>query len=863
MKGMKDTPLNRQYAAAKSQYPDALIFFRVGDFYELFYDDAKTVSRELNLVLTSRQEGQPMAGVPYHSVERYLKKLVEKGYKIAICEQLEDPKTAKGIVKRDVVKVITPGTWVDEEKDTYLAAFYCDKEEIGYAYVDIALGKVCAGQVSDTAGLLNVFKKIEPSEIIIPEGDSAALGIIKTHFRNAFVTTYPIWEYDPEIAINRIKRYFNVVSLVPFGIHHSLSVIAASSILLKHIEATQKGVMTNISKIENEQEEKFVGIDAKTWRNLEIFSPLQEGPDTSLFFVLKATETKMGERNLKKWFRRPLRDPAEMERRWVAVDYLINHRRQRESLGKLLADIPDFEKALGKISYNRGRARDLLQIKSGLCHLGQIKEQLYESDIALLEEIASHIDPLFALYDLLEKSINEDLTASPQNLNLIKKGYDERIDGLKGLKSHSKKILLNIQEKEKERTGIPTLKVKYNKVFGYFIEVSKGYTDKVPDTYERRQTLTGSERYIIPELKEWEEKILCADEEIAALEQEAFDRIREEVLRFTAELLENAGAVGETDTLYSFAVKSLERGYTRPRVTDTDLLEITGGRHPVVETVLKEEPFVPNELFMDEEKRIYLVTGPNMAGKSTYLRQNALLLLMAQMGCFVPAESMRFSPVDKIFSRVGASDNLAGGESTFMVEMLETSHILRNATEKSFIILDEIGRGTSTYDGLSLAWAITEYIHKHIYARTLFATHYHELTELPDLYPQIHNLNIQVKEWNDRVVFLRKIEEGRADKSYGIQVARLAGIPDSVIDRAREILFNLESESYKEGVPSLVYDKERATGVNIQGDLFSRSFHERIVNQLRYLDLNTLSPVELMFEVKKIKKEIDEADTRP
>ena len=863
MKGMKDTPLNRQYAAVKKQYPDSIIFFRVGDFYEVFYDDARVVSRELNLVLTSRQEGQPMAGVPYHAVERYLKKLVGKGYKVAVCEQLEDPRTAKGIVKRDVVKVITPGTWVDEEQDNYLGAFFIEGGEIGYAYVDIALGEVSAGRVADVRELSNVFQKISPAEMIIPEGDIAAREIIKNDFKDVFVTTYPGWEYDPEIAINRIKRYFNVVSLVPYGIHDHISVIAAASILLKHVEETQKGIMNNISRIENESEEKYVGIDAKTWRNLEIFSTLYgEGPDTSLFATLNATQTKMGERNLKKWLRKPLREPEEMEKRWEAVDFLTTHRRSRERLNVYLSEIPDFEKALGKISYNRGRPRDLLQIKGGLKNLGEVKEELYETGVALLEETASRMDPLFGVYDLIHKSINEDLSASVQNLSLIKKGFDPRIDELKDLKNHSKKILLEIQEKEKEETGIPTLKVKYNKVFGYFIEISKSYTDRVPARYERRQTLTGSERYMVPELKELEEKILSADEEIIRLEQEAFNRVRDEVLRFTKEILEDARAVGEVDTLCAFAVKSLEQEYNRPLLSEEDKLEITDGRHPVVETVLKEEPFVPNDLFMDGEKRIFLVTGPNMAGKSTYLRQNALIILMAQIGCFVPARSMLFSPVDKIFSRVGASDNLAGGESTFMVEMLETSHIIHNATRESFIILDEIGRGTSTYDGLSLAWAITEYLHSKIAARTLFATHYHELTELPDLYKEIHNLNIQVKEWNDKVVFLRKIEEGRADKSYGIQVARLAGLPDSVIDRAREILFNLESDSYKEGIPSLVYDKEQKFTGTPQGDLFSRSFHERVVNRIRYLDLNTLSPLELMFEIKKIKKEIDEEDSR-
>ncbi len=860
MSGIKDTPLNRQYIDIKQRYPDCIVLFRVGDFYEVFYEDAVTVSRALDIVLTSRQEGQPMAGVPYHAVDRYLKSLVMQGYKVAICEQMEDPRTVKGIVKRDVIKVVTPGTYVEDDKDNYLASVVMEEGRFSYAYADISLGAVMTGMADSESELLACLEKVDISEIIIPEADKASENLIDRQFRGVFVTRYPIWEYDISLSIQRIKDYFGVISLVPFGIHNDSLAIQAVSIILKHVLETQKGVMSNISSIENESEKSYVGIDAKTWQNLEIFPPNSgDGVEKTLYGILDANLTKMGARNLKKWMRYPLKDGAEISKRWEALDYFKGNRRLRDKLGKLFSDIPDFERSMGRISYSKGRPRDLVQVKKGLAHAEEIKEILYDTGVELLGGYASCISPLRELCDLLERSVPEEPGAGNGGMGLIKDNFNDEVDSLRNLKKDSRSLLMEIQEHEKEATGIPSLKVKYNKVFGYFIEVSKSYSGSVPERYDRRQTLTNAERYMIPELKELEEKILNADSELIALEARLFEEVKEQVVDKTREILVNAEVFAETDTLRSFAEISVLRNYVRPGLLPGGALEIIEGRHPVLEVLLGSEPFVPNDLEMDiVDRSMYLVTGPNMAGKSTYLRQNALILLMAQIGCFVPADRMAFTPVDRIFSRVGASDNIAAGESTFMVEMLETSYIVHNATRESFIILDEIGRGTSTYDGLSIAWAISEHVHSRIGAKTLFATHYHELTELTDVYPAIHNLNISVKEWNDSVIFLRKIEEGRADKSYGIQVARLAGLPESVIERAKEILFNLESESYRNGVPSIIYNGSEP--LPRQVDLFSDSFEQKVLNDLRYMDLNSLTPIDLMMEVKKIKKRIEEHD---
>ncbi len=861
MSGIKDTPLNRQYKKIKGQYPDCIVFFRVGDFYEVFYDDAELVSKALNIVLTSRQEGQPMAGVPHHAVDKYLKTLVKMGYKVAVCEQVEDPRTAKGIVKRDVVKVVTPGTFVEENRDNYLAALFSDNGSWGYAHVDISLGEITTGKAHDLQELAAKLSKVDVRELIIPEAHTAADKFCSETFPGVFVTKYPPWEYDLEISVKRVKDYFEVVSLVPFGIHNDPDIIAAVSILLKHVMDTQKGVMKNISVIENESQQDYMEIDAKTWRNLEIFRNSSDlTGDNTLFSLMDKNRTRMGARNLKKWLRRPLMEGERIIRRWDAVEHLIKNRRLREKLAAVLETIPDFEKSMGKISYSKGRPRDLIQIKKGLEHMDVLKELAGETGVALFEEIASMIDPLRDIFELLDKGISEEPGAGNNGFGYIKDGYDSRTDELRHLKKDSRVLLAEIQEREKERTGISSLKVKYNKVFGYFIEISKSYIDKVPQDYVRRQTLTNAERYIIDELKELEEKILNADSQLAAREWEVFSEIKEDVVSRTIEILKDARAVAQIDTLTAFAENAGQGDYCRPDLCGGGVLEVREGRHPVIETLLGAEPFIPNDLVMDSgDKLMYLVTGPNMAGKSTYLRQNALLLLMAQAGSYVPAEKMSFDPVDRIFSRVGASDNLAAGESTFMVEMLETAYIIHNATPGSFIILDEIGRGTSTYDGLSLAWSISEHIISHVGAKTLFATHYHELTELTDVYSNIHNLNITVKEWNDRVIFLRKIEEGRADKSYGIQVARLAGLPASVIERSKEILFNLETESYHNGVPAIVDGREGASPRQV--DLFSDSIEEKIINEIRYIDLNVLSPLEVLDEVRKMKARIEEHDS--
>ncbi|TYB31900.1 MAG: DNA mismatch repair protein MutS [Candidatus Mcinerneyibacterium aminivorans] len=860
-KKSKQTPLTRQYNKIKKEYSNSILFFQVGDFYEVFYDDAKTVSDELDIALTSRKKGQPMAGVPLHSVQRYLRKLVEKGYRVAICNQVEEPQQGKKIVKREVVKVVTPGTYIGDEEETMLLTLFFDGDSFYYSYVDISIGDIYAGECTTKTKLLSVLEKLEIKEIVCPENDGIINKFLNKYYPDLFVSRYPDWDFDWEISKKRIKNYFNVVSLVPYGIDDNKSKIISVGILLKHIENTQKGKLHNICNIENEEKKEYLSIDAKTWRNLEIFKNIQNGTEkNTLYEVLNENITPMGRRTLRRWMRKPLMEKQKLQKRWKAVDYFVKNREKRETLMELLVDIPDFERAIGRISYTKGKPRDLLQIKEGLCNMQKFKDLLNDSNISILEQMSSNIKVLNELYELLDSGLKVDGASVLGKGNLIKDGFDDEVDRLRKLKNESKDVLLEIEKEEKEKTGIETLKVKYNKVFGYFIEVTKSNIDKVPDRYQRKQTLKNAERYFTDDLKEIEVKILSADEKIKNLENELFFEIKDEIISNNSDILQNAKIIGKLDNLINFANISLENGYVKPEIVDNKTINIEDGRHPVIETLDFEEPFIPNDLGMDPENKrsFFIITGPNMAGKSTYLRQNALILLMAQIGSFVPAKKMEFGIVDKIFSRVGASDNLAQGESTFMVEMLEASYILHNATDKSFIVLDEIGRGTSTFDGLSLAWAISEYIYKNIKAKTLFATHYHELTELEDLYEGIKNLNILIKEWDNDIIFLRKIEEGRSDKSYGVHVARLAGLPENVINRAKDILFNLEEESYTDGVPTLAYDDK--VSEKRSNSLFDSGFKENIINRLKFMDLNSLTPVELMYEVEKIKEEIEKND---
>ncbi len=861
MSGHKETPLTRQYTAIKQQYGDAVVFFRVGDFYEVFYEDAIVVSRELNIALTSRQEGQPMAGVPHHAVERYLKRLVEKGYKVALCDQIEDPKFAKGIVKRDVTKVITPGTMIDDEHEVYLASVHRDENGVSYAYVDISVGSIYTGMTADLHALSAILKKNIIKEYILSEGDRELKSYLSKEFSSVYISSFPAWEYDEYRSRERIKQYFGLVSVVPFGIDDSPGQIIAIAMLLKYVEDTQKGRLGNICRIEREELSDSMLIDAKTWRNLEIFTRMSDNSDeNTLYSVINKTITGMGGRMLRRWLQKPLRNTLILEARWDAVQHTVINRTFRETLSEILTRIPDFEKAMGRISYTKGRPRDMIIVREGLKPLTLLKNLCADTAVGFYEDIAGEMIILDDMYELLQRSIADDPGSVIGDGECIKQGYDSRIDELRYLKKHSHQILADIQEREKTRTQIPTLRVKYNRVFGFFIEISRSYADKVPPEYERRQTLANGERYTIPDLKELEVKILSAEEQLARLEEEILDSIRARLVERAKDILTDARCVGIFDTLLSYATVAIEYNYTRPTLHNDGLFIVENGRHPVIERILTSEPFVPNDCTMSLDSPFHLITGPNMAGKSTYLRQNALLLILAQAGSFVPATRMEFTPVDKVFSRVGASDNLSAGESTFMTEMLETSYIIHNATADSFIVLDEIGRGTSTYDGLSLAWALSEHILAHIGAKTMFATHYHELTELADVYTGIGNYNIIVKEWDDRVIFMRKIQPGRADKSYGIQVARLAGLPESVIERAKRILFNLETDSYRDGVPSLVAN-DHSTAKTGARDLFSDTFDESIVNRLRFIDLNTVTPVQLMREIEKIKQDITAYDS--
>jgi len=863
MSKSKETPLTRQYSEIKSNYEDSILFFQVGDFYEVFYDDAKTVSRELDIALTSRKKGQPMAGVPLHSVQRYLRKMVEKGYKVALCNQVEEPQKGKKIVKREVVKVITPGTFIGDDEESILLTVFYQEDSFFYSYVDIAIGDIYVGKANTEEKLMSILEKLEVKEIVHSEKDKKSKRFIEQNFQNVFTTKFPEWEFDIDLSMKRIKNYFNIVSLIPYGIDDESDRVIAIGVLLKYIEETQKGKLRNICNIESEKQKNIMNIDAKTWRNLEIFKNLQNSTEqNTLFEVINKNITPIGKRNLRRWMRKPLLKENKMKERWKAVDYFRKNRKKRVTLEKLLNRTPDFERAIGRISYTKGNPKDLLQIKAGIKNLDQYKKILLESNISILERYSAKIKILSDLHDLLNEGIKEDGAAVLGKGNLIKEGFNDKIDELRNLRNKSKKILLDIEKKEKEKTEIETLKVKYNKVFGYFIEVTKSKIDKVPERYQRKQTLKNAERYFTDELKEIEVKILSADEKLKELENEVFFNIKEKIVKKSKEILDNAKIIGKLDTLICFSNVAMENGYSKPNLSEDNILHIENGRHPVIETLNMEEPFVPNNLIMkeDEDSLFHILTGPNMSGKSTFLRQNALILILAQIGSFVPAKKMIFKPIDKIFSRVGASDNLAQGESTFMVEMLEASFILHNATPHSFIVLDEIGRGTSTFDGLSLAWAISEYIYKNINSKTLFATHYHELTELEDLYDGIKNYNVQVKDWDQKVVFLRKIVQGRSDKSYGIHVARLAGLPEDVIERSRDILFNLEEESYTDGVPSLAYD-DSVKESRKKSDLFHSGFKDNILNRIKFLDLNKITPIELMYEIEKMKNEIENYDT--
>ncbi|MGU8149761.1 DNA mismatch repair protein MutS [Clostridium perfringens] len=805
------TPMMRQYFEIKENYKDCILFFRLGDFYEMFFEDAETAARELELVLTGRDCGlekrAPMCGIPFHASNSYIGRLVAKGYKVAICEQVEDPKFAKGIVKRDVIKVITPGTYTDssfveETKNNYIMTIYADLERnrCSLAITDISTGDFLATEGELEKGvILDEISKFNPKEIILL--DSLDQELIKdiTLTTPALISRKPIEYFEEnfeEVLNNQFGEKSNSLSLM---------VKKSSNALVKYILDTQKISLTNINDIEVYSLVDFMTIDLSSRRNLELTENLREkSKKGSLLWVLDKTETSMGSRMLRRWIEEPLVNKEKITLRLNAVEELFNDLSLNDSLKEALHDIYDIERILGKISNKNANAKDLIALKTSIGKIPNVKGIIENCTSSLLNDYYNNLDDLRDIYELLEKSIKEDPSLTLKDGDLIKDGFNSEIDELRLAKTNGKDWISSLENREREFTGIKSLKVGFNKVFGYYIEISKANYSSIPEgRYIRKQTLANAERFITPELKEIEEKLLGASEKLCSLEYDIFLDIRNEVENHIDRLKTTAKIIAELDCISNLAFVALENDFIKPEINEDGETKIENGRHPVVEKVIPKGEFIPNDTIINkDDNQLLIITGPNMAGKSTYMRQVAIITLMCQIGSFVPASKANISVVDKIFTRIGASDDLAGGKSTFMVEMWEVSNILKNATENSLVLLDEVGRGTSTYDGLSIAWSVIEYIckNKNLRCKTLFATHYHELTKLEGEIHGVRNYSVAVKEVDNNIIFLRKIIEGGADQSYGIEVAKLAGIPDEVINRAKEILETLEMESSKDNL---------------------------------------------------------------
>ncbi|MCI1579698.1 MAG: DNA mismatch repair protein MutS [Clostridium beijerinckii] len=798
------TPMMVEYMKTKEEYSDCILFYRLGDFYEMFFDDAITVSRELELVLTGKncglEERAPMCGIPHHAAAAYIPRLVNKGYKVAICEQLEDPKEAKGIVKRGVVKIITPGTFIDansslENDNTYLMTIYESDERIGLAVSDISTGEFKTTSFDNIKiTLLDEISKVAPKEILVDKNISQSLiDDIKG------ITTALITEKDfNEFIVSKEEIIDQFSDLEVSGLVNEREI--SSRVLLKYIYETQKMSLTNINLLEQYEIINYMTIDGNSRRNLELTESIREkSKKGSLLWVLDKSATSMGGRTIRKWIEEPLIIKSEIEKRLSGVSEAFSSISFNEDLRSSLKDIYDIERIVGKISNKNVNAKDMLSLKASLDKLPSIKELLGTANSELLKEYYEDLDELSDIRELLESSIKEEPSLSIKEGNIIKDGYNSEVDELRQSKLHGKEWIAALENREREFTGIKSLKVGYNKVFGYYIEISKSNYNSIPEgRYVRKQTLANAERYITEELKIMEDKILGAEEKLINLEYSLFTDIRDSIEKEIARLKKSARIISNLDGISTLALIALENDYVKPEINEDGIIEIVDGRHPVVEKVIGRGEFVSNNTTLNQsDKELLLITGPNMAGKSTYMRQVALITLMAQIGSFVPASSANISICDKIFTRIGASDDLAGGKSTFMVEMWEVSNILKNATSKSLVLLDEVGRGTSTYDGLSIAWSVIEYItgNENLRCKTLFATHYHELVKLEGILPGVKNYSVAVKKMKDSVIFLRKIVEGGADESYGIEVAKLAGLPDDVINRAKEILLGLEGEN--------------------------------------------------------------------
>ncbi|CAN5546426.1 DNA mismatch repair protein MutS [soil metagenome] len=817
---MKDgTPLMQQYRKIKDKYPDTLLLFRMGDFFETFEQDAITASKILGITLTKRSNGSasevPLAGFPHHSLDNYLPKLVKAGLRVAVCEQLEDPKFAKGIVKRDVVEVVTPGATyndrlLDQKSNNFLASVYIKDNVCGFSFCDLSTGEF-ATSVFHFKHLPEHLDTINPSEILIPKRDRERIfkllnydpdSVFNEEQKKMMFTKVDDWVFNFDFANEVLTSHFGTQSLKGFGIDELPEGVVAAGCVLNYLNETQKNNLPHLKKIYNYSFSNFIILDPSTKRNLEITSSMNDTTrEGTLISILDKTQTAMGGRLLKRWVSRPLKEKEQIQARLDVVNVFYENKIDRRTISEDLKSVADLERLISKVSTGRAVPRDILQLKISLIKINEIKKKLESFNSKRIKDIRNSLVELKEVVEKIAKCINDNYLHGGDGYGVINKGFHADLDGLKDIQINGKTWMENYTSRERKRTGINTLKVDFNKVFGYYIIVTKGQVDKVPSDYVRKQTLVNAERYITEELKEYEDKILNAEEKINDLENKIFLELRNYILDFADPVQKNAALIAELDTLISFAEVSDQYLYIMPSVNDGDKIVIKEGRHPVIERLLPAgEKYVANDTFLDNETdQILIITGPNMSGKSSYLRQVGLIVLLAQIGCFVPAGKAEIGVVDKIFTRVGASDNIAKGESTFLVEMHEAANITNNATAKSLILLDEIGRGTSTYDGISIAWAMTEFFHgdPKVRAKTLFATHYHELNALADMYDRIKNYRVEVKEYNDKVIFLRKINEGTADHSYGIQVAQMAGLPDSITKRAKEILHTLEDKEYR------------------------------------------------------------------
>ncbi len=860
----------QQYMATKKDYQDCILFYRLGDFYEMFYEDALTASKELEITLTGKNCGQeekaPMCGVPYHAVEGYLNKLVQKGYKIAVCEQIENPKEAKGIVKREVVRIVTPGTnlntqALEEGKNNFLMSVAYFTEKIGISIADVTTGDYYVTEVEDSRRLLDEVNKYAPSEIISNDAFLVS-GIDLNDLKHRLgITVYSLEPhyFDEEACKKCLMKHFKVSVLTGLGIDDFPTGTIAAGVLLQYLYETQKNSLGHFTHLYPYLTSKYMMLDSSTRRNLELTETLREKQKRgSLLWVLDKTKTAMGARTLRSYIEQPLIDKGEMEKRLDAVAELCKDTVSRDEIREYLTPIYDLERLLGRVSYKTANPRDLVAFRNSLLMLPHIKTVLKGFGKELLKEIDNGIDGLEDIFHLIDSSIIEEPPISIRDGGFIKEGFDANIDKLRHAKTEGKSWLAQLEESDRERTGIKNLRIKYNKVFGYYFEVTNSYKDLVPEDYIRKQTLANAERYTTPRLKELEDTILNAEDKLYTLEYEMFCKIRDSIAMEVERIQATAKAVAKLDVFASLSLVAERNHYVRPALNEKGVIHIKEGRHPVVEHMLSEDMFIRNDTFLDNANHcIAIITGPNMAGKSTYMRQTALIVLMAQIGSFVPAKSADIGIVDRIFTRVGASDDLASGQSTFMVEMNEVANILRNATSKSLLILDEIGRGTSTFDGLSIAWAVIEHIsnRKLLGAKTLFATHYHELTELEGKMNNVNNYCIAVKEKGEDIVFLRKIVKGGADKSYGIQVAKLAGVPDMVIDRAKEIVEQLSDNDITEKVQSIVVDVKSENRKPVkkldevdlkQMSLFDTVKDEDVLEELNNIDISNLTPLDAL-----------------